>query len=533
MTLTTTNTLLFSLSLLFIFASACCRERWERWSLLFLTVGGFFLYFMAAQLFPYLNLWDEQYHALVAKNCMEHPFLPMMYNEAVVPGHDYSNWCGSYIWLHKQPLFLWQIALSFKIFGVSLLSLRLPSVVMSTLLIPLFYRMAHLLTNRRDIAYFTGLAVAASWYLVQLTSGMMSTDHNDVCFLFYVSASVWAFMEYVHRGRKQLGWALLAGGLAGCAILTKWLVGLLLYLVWGCYLLFEYGFRLRQWKWGHLFAALCVTLLIAVPWQVYCLHQFPDIARQELFYNMQHFDTTVEDHAGKATFYLMVLPMHYFGRGPVHYNIRFVWDFHTILCYVVLAIGLVLSIHAARTRSHHLTLVSVLLFVCLFFSLATTKMPSFTFVICFIGFMAIGCVLSALDRFLQQLVHHKTFRALLTAVLCVAFCLYSTNCRNFYKETMPLYFQLFKDNVECYKRWEKELPENCMVFCVKSPSLSKEDYTSCISAMFYSNRQCYTELPPMSVLHELQEAGKTIAVVKNPWSVDADLDSTVVWVDMK
>ena len=53
----------------------CERKEKHGLALLLLTVGGFFVYFAAAHLFPYLNIWDEQYHALVAKNCMRHPAL--------------------------------------------------------------------------------------------------------------------------------------------------------------------------------------------------------------------------------------------------------------------------------------------------------------------------------------------------------------------------------------------------------------------------------------------------------------------------
>ena len=118
--------------------SALLHQRQRHgWALFTLTLGGLCLYLTAAHIYPFLNLWDEQYHALVAKNCMSHPFRPTLYEDAVVPGHDYGNWICADIWLHKQPLFLWQIALSFKLFGVSLFALRLPSVLMCTLLIPI------------------------------------------------------------------------------------------------------------------------------------------------------------------------------------------------------------------------------------------------------------------------------------------------------------------------------------------------------------------------------------------------------------
>jgi 4-amino-4-deoxy-L-arabinose transferase-like glycosyltransferase len=82
-----------------------------------------------ANLDHFLILWDEQYHALVAKNMLKNPFKPTLYPVELLD-YDYRNWSANYIWLHKQPLFLWQIALSLKIFGTTELAVRLPSILL-------------------------------------------------------------------------------------------------------------------------------------------------------------------------------------------------------------------------------------------------------------------------------------------------------------------------------------------------------------------------------------------------------------------
>lgn len=525
----------FACFLALVFAATLIwRREKDGWALLFLTLGGFCFYLMAAQLYPFLNLWDEQYHALVAKNCMTHPFQPMLYTEAILPDHDYNHWICAHIWLHKQPLFIWQIALSFKIFGVSELALRLPSVLMCTLLVPLNYRIAQLLTQRRDIAFFTALSTAASWFLLCLTSGVIHTDHNDVCFLFYVTASVWAFVEYAHRGSAAWQWALLIGLFSGCAIMTKWLVGLLVYLVWGCYLLAEKGFRFREWKWGHLMAALAITLLIVLPWQIYCLHQFPEIARQELLFNFQHASTGIELHTGPWNFYLIILPMHFFGRGPHYTDIHPVWNFNTIICYAVLAIGFVLAIRALRSKSQRITFIATTLFVFLFFSFAKTKMPAFTFVISFVGFLSIATLLAGICRLLSRIIHSHAVLTVIMACLCTAYALYSSNYPNFYRETDRMFFQLCTENKKQFEEWGKKIPEKGLIFNVMTPSYPYGDYTSCIPATFYSGRECYFDKPTPETLKALQEQGRTVAVVRNPWIEDyMEQDSTIIKLEMK
>ena len=78
---------------------------------------------------PNLEPWDERYHALVAKNLMDHPLLPTLYDNPVL-SYDYKQWAGNHIWVHKQPATLWGIALSMKVFGANVFAVRLPSVLM-------------------------------------------------------------------------------------------------------------------------------------------------------------------------------------------------------------------------------------------------------------------------------------------------------------------------------------------------------------------------------------------------------------------
>src|SRR5436190_21960327 len=65
---------------------------------LILISGGLCLRIFAALLDPYLNLWDEQFHALVAKNMILHPFKPTL-NEN--PAFEISfSWVNGHVWLH-------------------------------------------------------------------------------------------------------------------------------------------------------------------------------------------------------------------------------------------------------------------------------------------------------------------------------------------------------------------------------------------------------------------------------------------------
>jgi 4-amino-4-deoxy-L-arabinose transferase-like glycosyltransferase len=132
-------------------------------SVVALLLAAFFVRILAISLDPYLHDWDERFHAVVAKNVMQFPFQPMLRLEAILP-YKMEDWCCNYIWVHKQPLFLWQMALSMKIFGVNTFGLRLPDVLMGVLATYSSYRIAQIWTGKDAIALLSGILMGASFY---------------------------------------------------------------------------------------------------------------------------------------------------------------------------------------------------------------------------------------------------------------------------------------------------------------------------------------------------------------------------------
>merc|ERR1711964_451238 len=50
-----------------------------------------------------IHYWDEGFHAMVARNLTQHPFLFTLYDQPWLP-FDYKSWGNNYVWLHKPPL---------------------------------------------------------------------------------------------------------------------------------------------------------------------------------------------------------------------------------------------------------------------------------------------------------------------------------------------------------------------------------------------------------------------------------------------
>ena len=116
-------------------------------ALFFLILLGFILRIYTSTDF-YLHDWDERYHALVAKNLINHPFTPTLYDTPVLP-YNFQDWSSSHIWLHKQPVPLWSISISLYLFGINEFAVRFPSIILSTLGIWLIYQVASYFFNKK------------------------------------------------------------------------------------------------------------------------------------------------------------------------------------------------------------------------------------------------------------------------------------------------------------------------------------------------------------------------------------------------
>lgn len=487
-----------------------------RWALSLLTLGGGCLLVFAAISNPFLHFWDERFHALVAKNCMDDPFCPKLYREWPVDNADWpeNDWAHGYVWLHKQPLFLWQIALCFKLFGVSLFTLRLPSVIMGTLMIPLLYRIGSLLVDRR-LGYFAALSSAFSFMMLDLVSGHGAVDHNNVCFFFYVTASLWAWMEYLHSGRKWR-WVFVFALLSGCAVLTKWLVGLLVYAAWGIYTLSEYRFRFREWKIGQMAAAFGITLAVFLPWQIYTSHTFPKYYEREQKLNHEHFFQEVEGHHESKAFYLTTISYRYIGDSDYKDYVSddtAALNVKRVAHLLLVVAGFALLLVRCRKWSHRITVFSLVLLVYGFFTAAATKMLSYPFCLCAVAFLALGMLPYELWRMGEKWLRNPWVRGSVLCVFTAAFALYQLNMewmRHFHTPNEG-YWGVTAHNMDEFKKLDDNLPAHTLLFNCRG-SQDWGCYCMPVEAMFFSNVLCYAFPPTEEDFRKAKAEGWHIAI---------------------
>ena len=325
-----------------------------------LLYSAFVLRMLMVTLDPFLHEWDERFHALVAKHMTDHPFKPMMFTKHILP-YNMEDWGYNHIWVHKQPLFLWQMALSMKIFGVNVFAMRLPSAIMGTVMVYLIYDMARMWIKNRDAAFIAALIATFSYYPLEMISGWVSLDHNDLAFTFYMTCSFWALLRYIHSPKK-IKWAILIGVFAGMAVLVKWLTAFLVFGGWGLYVLLS-SYRSHLKSYLHIALGVASCLLVFGPWQLYILYRFPRETAISYATNRKHMTEDL-GHPGDAWSHL-----------------RFLETSYGYVMMVMFVIGLIYLLWKKKiTRSYTLAAAAMIVVIFTFFSLfVATKMPALVY----------------------------------------------------------------------------------------------------------------------------------------------------------
>lgn len=399
----TTSVVLIISSFFFLLGSIFFFEKKRKLALWLLFLTALLLGFAFATIDTYLHLWDEQYHALVAKNLAESPLTPRLYPEAPL-AFNHEIWVANHVWLHKPPLSLWQIALSIKLFGVNYLAVRLPSILMHALLVFIIYRMGKILYTEK-VGFVAAIVFTFLHYPLELTAGFYTSEHIDIAFMFYITLSLWSWLEY--NDTKQLKWIILMGVFSGAAILTKWLVGLLAYAGAGFIQVIFREKRSSVLEWKRFFLAIGITVFVVVPWHIYAFSAFPIEYSHEMAYNTAHFYSAIEHHAGNFLYYWDNLNALY-GNGDL---------IQWIILSSVVSIPILI-----KNRIYTVFLMIVILMPYLFFTLAATKMMSFCVIVApVIVLVTVGLLIGLLNKIpkLGKLPNKRIFEGFVLLMMAI------------------------------------------------------------------------------------------------------------------
>lgn len=471
------------------------KKKISLWLLFIGTLGiGYFI----ANLDPFLILWDEQYHALVAKNLINNPFKPTLYANPILD-YDFKNWTENHIWLHKQPLFLWQIALSLKLFGFNALAVRLPSILLHAIIPLMIYRIGKISSSDKT-GFYGALFFAVAYFPLELVAGRYSTDHNDVAFLFYVTASIWAWFEYQYS--KNSYWLIVIGLFSGCAVLVKWLVGLLIYAVW----FVTIGTNDKK-KWVEIksyypiFISFVISLIVFIPWQIYIHSAFPKEANYEFVLNSNHFFNSVENHGGDIWFHFKALKTIY-GSG--------------ILIPYLYLLGLVVFIKKVPSTIYKIAIASTIIIIYTFYSLASTKMISFCIIATPFAFLGLGSLVDTLIDFLKTKIKFKMIGSIFQPLLLVITCTLLINVSKIANS-----HTMWKPN----DNFNRKVELTVMDLTEKLRQLLKDEKSiifnvnlrlnAHIPIMFFTDYVAYNIIPTEQQLKKIKHKGYQLVIIDN------------------
>ena len=302
-----------------------------------------------------LHPWDERYHALVAKNLITNPLVPMLRADPVLE-YDFTNWESNHIWLHKPPLALWMQAASMRLFGVSEWPLRLPSVLFSTAAVLVTYAIGRALVSP-PVGLLAAAFHAVHGFSVDLAAGRRATDAVDTLLILLVETGfLLAFLAAQQRSRAT---GIVLGAVVGLAYLTKSFLGLLMLPIWAAMRLQTEGVRAVAKETG---IAACVAAAIAAPWTIYTMRAFPLESAYERTAALRHMTEVMENQGGPPWSYIWEMPR-FFGE----------------LVWIPLGAAALLVIKGRGTAAHRALLLWVAVPYTLF-SIFATKMPGYVMV---------------------------------------------------------------------------------------------------------------------------------------------------------
>lgn len=458
----------------------------HRLALVTLIAGGFAFRLMMAFIDPFVNIWDEQFHALVAKNLTLHMFHPTLVENPILPT-DPAYWVFTQTWLHKPPLFLWQMAISIKLFGTSAWAIRMPSVLLSSLMIPAIYQMGLRISNERT-GFLAALILTVSNIHVNIVSGFLNTDQNDVVFAAYVLFSFWAWTEYAYSFKKK--WILLVGLFAGAAVLTKWLPGLLVFGAWGVGLVQSKEHRRSFSRWLHLTAALLIASLVAFPWFAFVANKWPEEWGATLQLYHGHF-AEVQGHSGPWWFH--------FGEYNSQFGIAF--------CALTICsfLDFIRSKNASMYIRYGYAISVITVFV--FYTFVSARMPLFCLIIVPLLFIMIAYAMNSMLSFWQLRQKRIAHAAAYVICLWITFSVIDIGRLEHYhtdRDPKEFYRKTRIHNKACFESASQHVPANAVLFNCGS--------WNAVPCMFYTDHTAYDDLPSAGIIRAAQVQKKSIAI---------------------
>jgi Dolichyl-phosphate-mannose-protein mannosyltransferase len=292
-------------------------------------------------------------------------------------------------YLEKSPLIYWMMAVSYRVFGLHDWAARLPLAFSCILLCWVTFRLARWALGD-DAGLYSGLALATCAGLFLFTRILIP----DAIVTLTITGAIWAWPRLLEPDEPHpRRWSVILGVCIGSGLLLKGLIAIVFPILAGlAYMaVTRQLFSRAAWKRLHIFLAIVVALIIAVPWHVLATVRNPPYFAFSL-------------HAGPGE-YRGFFWFYFFNEHLLRFlNMRYPRDYNTVPRVLFWALNLVwlfpwsIYLLAAPTLSYtpttragraRLMAVCWIAVVMLFFTFSTTQeyysMPIYPAVALLIG----------------------------------------------------------------------------------------------------------------------------------------------------
>ncbi len=175
--------------------------------------------------------------------------------------NDYFNlYFGGQIdtWNAKPPLLSWLIVLSYKLFGVSTFTMRLPAIICTLIYFQFVYKIFNLFTNNRKSLFFCLVLVCCrAGYGIHIG---FTADFEALLHLFFIVA-LYIYLEKIQMGqfaKKWIIWLIL-----GFGFWTKGPAILPIIFVFVMHMLMT---QFKSLNWFYIIKATCLLLIGPFSW---------------------------------------------------------------------------------------------------------------------------------------------------------------------------------------------------------------------------------------------------------------------------
>lgn len=201
-----------------------------------------------------LSVWDERFYAGAAYRMVHEGFW-------MIPRVTFE----SGVFLEKPPLAMWLQATSIGVLGDRVIAVRFPSIVATLAVATLTYVIGRELYSK--VAGIGAMASLLASPALFWNSHSGITADTDALLLLFGSLFVW----WTWRGGERPQLLPLAGVAAGLAVLTKGVAAGVFVVI----LLPLVAPRIRRYIRPETLAAVALTALLVLPWNVYAYLQYP------------------------------------------------------------------------------------------------------------------------------------------------------------------------------------------------------------------------------------------------------------------